>query len=57
MVLSRHSFSNGRFHETRKGRKHIDGWIDVPVVQLTIDVDLSFGNVASQIGDRMGDIW
>jgi hypothetical protein len=25
-------------------------------VQLTIDEDLTFGDVAGQIGDRMGDV-
>ena len=43
-------------HETREGRKHVDGRIDLFVVELSIDEDLTFGNVSSQIRNGMGDV-
>jgi len=43
-------------HETGQGRQHIDWGIDVLLVHVLIDVDLTLGNVTSKIGDRMSDI-
>lgn len=57
MVFSGHVLSDSRFHETGKRRQHVDRWINVSVVKLTINVNLTLGNVTSQIRDRMGDIY
>ena len=54
MILS--ILFNSFLHETRKGRKYVNWRIDLFVVKLTINEDLSFSNVTSQIGNRMGDI-
>lgn len=56
MVLSGHALTDGRFHKTRQRGKHVDGWVDVLVVQLTLNVNLALCNVASKIGDGMCDI-
>lgn len=47
---------NSFLHETRKGRKHVDGRVDLLVVELSVDEDLSFGDVAGKIGDGMGNV-
>ena len=51
-----HSLANGRLHKSRQRREHVDGRIDLPVVDLPVDVDLTLRNVARQIRDRMGDV-
>ena len=56
MVLAGHALSDGRLHETAERGQHVDGRVDLPVVQLAVHVDLTLGDVASQIGDRMGDV-
>ena len=56
VVLSGHSFSNCRFHETREGGKYVDGRVDLLVVQLTFNEDLSFCDVTSEIWDWVGNI-
>ena len=72
MILARHSFTDGRFHQTGQRWKHVDRRVDLveatvdrafevdrylSVVQLTIDVDLTFGNVSCQVRNRMGNIY
>lgn len=47
---------NSFLHETGQGGKHVNGRIDLFVVELTIDEDLSFCDVAGQIGDRVSDV-
>ncbi|EZA62788.1 hypothetical protein X777_07604 [Ooceraea biroi] len=37
-------------------RQHVHGWVDLPVVQLTIDVDLALGDVPGKIGNRVSDV-
>uniref|UniRef100_A0A2M4D215 Putative secreted protein n=1 Tax=Anopheles darlingi TaxID=43151 RepID=A0A2M4D215_ANODA len=56
VILARHALTDGGLHQTRQRRQHVDRRIDLSVVQLTIDVDLTLGNVTGQIGNRMGDI-
>lgn len=56
VVLPGQFITDGTLHQTRQGRQHIDGWVDLPVVQLTVDEDLSLGDVASQVGNWMCDI-
>lgn len=57
MILSRHTLTNGGFHQTRKRRKDIDRRIYLSVVQLTINKNLSFCNISRQIRNRMGNIY
>jgi len=47
---------NSLLHESGKGRQHVDGRIDLLVVELSVDEDLSLSDVAGQIGNGMGDI-
>ena len=47
---------DGLLHETGKGGKDVDGRIDLLVVQLSIDEDLSLGDVSSKVGNGMGDV-
>mmetsp|Transcript_8763 Transcript_8763/g.12022 ORF Transcript_8763/g.12022 Transcript_8763/m.12022 type:complete len:403 (-) Transcript_8763:296-1504(-) len=48
--------TDGRLHQTRQGGEHIDGRVDLPVVQGVVDKDLTLSDVASQVGNGMGDI-
>ena len=48
--------TDGRLHQTRQRGEHIDGRVDLPVVQGVVNEDLALGDVAGEIGDRMGDI-
>lgn len=48
--------ANSRLHETRKRWKDVDWWVDTLVVQLTVNEDLTLGNVTSKIGNRVSDI-
>ena len=43
-------------HETGEGGEDVDGRIDLLVVELSIDEDLSFSDVSGQIGNGMGDV-
>mmetsp|Transcript_9925 Transcript_9925/g.23506 ORF Transcript_9925/g.23506 Transcript_9925/m.23506 type:complete len:392 (-) Transcript_9925:217-1392(-) len=56
VVATGHALSDGRLHQTRQRRKDVDWGEDALGVQLTVEVDLSLGNVASKIGDRMSNI-
>lgn len=57
MILSGELLSNGRLHKTRERGQDVDGRIDLLVVELTIDEDLTFRNITRQIRDRVGDIY
>jgi hypothetical protein len=57
VVLASVTFANSGLHETGEGGKHVDWWVDTLVVESTVDEDLSFGDVASKIGNRVGDIY
>ena len=56
MVPACHAVTNGRLHQTGEGGQDVDGWVDLPVVQLSVHVDLSLGDVASEIGNGVGDV-
>ena len=56
VVASGHLITDSVLHETGQGRQHIDWRVDVLLVHVLIDVDLTLGNVTSKIGDRMSDI-
>lgn len=47
---------DGLLHETGEGGQDVDGRVNLLVVQLPVDEDLSFRDVASQIRDGMGDV-
>ncbi len=57
MVFAGVAFADGGFHEAGEGGEHVDGGVDALVVELTVDEDLAFGDVAREIGDGMGDVW
>ena len=57
MVFASVAFADGGFHETGEGWKDINGWVNTFVVELTVDEDLSFSDVACKVGNRMSDIW
>ena len=56
VVLARHALADGRLHETRQRRQHVDGRVDLPVVQLPVHVDLALRDVARQVRNRVGDV-
>ena len=47
---------NGFLHQSGQRWQDVDWRVNLFIVQLSIDEDLSFCNVASQIGNWMGDI-
>jgi hypothetical protein len=49
-------FFNGFLHQSGQRWQDVDWWVNLFIVQLSIDEDLSFCDVASQIGNWMGDI-
>ena len=46
MIFSGMAFADSGFHETGEGWEDIDGWVYAFVVELAIDVDLAFSDVA-----------
>ena len=65
VIDARHALANGRLHQTRQRRKHIDRRIDLFVVQLltmynnnylSINKDLAFCNVTCEIRNRVSNI-
>ncbi len=47
---------NSFLHQTGERRKHVNGRINLLVVELPVDKDLSFSDVACKIGNGMSDI-
>mmetsp|Transcript_75879 Transcript_75879/g.180300 ORF Transcript_75879/g.180300 Transcript_75879/m.180300 type:complete len:235 (+) Transcript_75879:81-785(+) len=56
VVHSGHALANTRLHQSTKRWQHIDGWVDLPVVQATVDEHLSLCDVAGEVRDRVGDV-
>ena len=56
MILSGQFLANSTLHESREGWKDINRWVDLSVVQVSVDDDLPLCDVPCQIWDRMGDI-
>jgi hypothetical protein len=56
VILSGELLSDSRLHKSRKGWQDVDGRVDLLVVELTINEDLAFCDITSQIRDRVGDI-
>ena len=46
MVFTGVAFADGGFHEAGEGGEDVDGGIDTFVVELAVDVDLAFGDIA-----------
>ena len=44
------------YHEPGERRKHIDGRVDLSVVELTVHVHLALSDVACQVRNRVGDV-
>jgi len=57
VVFAGVALADGGLHETGEGGEDVDGWVDTTVVKRAVDEDLTFGNVSSQVRDRMCDIW
>ena len=56
VVLAGHAFTDRRLHETRQRGEHVDRGVDLTVVELAIDVDLTLSDVASKIGDGVSNV-
>lgn len=56
MVHSGHALANGRLHESTQRWQHVDGGIDLSVVQVSVNENLTLCDIACQIGNGMGDI-
>ncbi len=56
MVFPGVAFADGGLHETGEGWQYVDGWVDTFVVELSVNEDLAFSDVACKIGNRMCDI-
>ena len=56
VILPGHSLTNGRLHQPGERGQHVDGRIDLSVVELPVHVYLALGNVASQVRDGMSDV-
>ena len=47
---------DGLLHETGERGEDVDGRVDLFVMELSVDEDLSFRDVAGEIRDGMGDV-
>ena len=56
MVFAGVAFADGGFHEPGQRGEDVDGRVDAFVVELAVDEDLAFGDVAGEIGDGVGDV-
>ncbi|CRK49095.1 hypothetical protein BN1723_008386, partial [Verticillium longisporum] len=56
VVLAGHALANGRLHETRERGKNVDGRVDTTVVHGSVDENLALRDVASQIGNGVGNV-
>ncbi len=56
VVFPRVTFADDGFHEAGEGWEDVDWGVDALVVELTVDEDLAFGDVAGQIGNGVGDV-
>lgn len=56
MIFPRQFLANSTLHESRKRREDVDWWVNLSVVQVSVDNNLAFRDVTSQIGDGMCDV-
>lgn len=57
VIFTCHVFTNSRLHQTTERRQYIYWWVNLPVVKLTVDIDLPLCDVTRQIGDGMSNIY
>lgn len=57
MIFACVAFTDGGFHKTREGWQDIDGRIDTFVVELAVNENLTFSDVACKIRNRMCNIY
>jgi hypothetical protein len=57
VVLAGELLANRALHETRQRREHVDGRVNLTVVQLAINEDLSLRNVPSKVGNWVRDVY
>jgi hypothetical protein len=50
------ALADGRLHETRERGKNVDWRVDTLVMELTVDENLTLGDVTGQIGNRVSDV-
>ena len=56
MINSCHLFTNSMLHETWKGRQHVNWGVNTSFIHCTININLTFSNIASKIRDWMSNI-
>lgn len=57
MIFPGHALADSRFHETRERWKYVYRRIDLSVMKLPVNVNLTLSNIASQIRNRMSNIY
>mmetsp|Transcript_7110 Transcript_7110/g.17954 ORF Transcript_7110/g.17954 Transcript_7110/m.17954 type:complete len:561 (+) Transcript_7110:182-1864(+) len=56
VVCARHALADAGLHQAAEGRQHVDGRVDLPVVQRPVHEDLAFGDVAREVRDGVSDV-
>ena len=56
MIRVGEAFARAGVHQARQARQHPHRRIDAARVELVVEHDLSLGDVAGQVGDRMADV-
>mmetsp|Transcript_12476 Transcript_12476/g.56228 ORF Transcript_12476/g.56228 Transcript_12476/m.56228 type:complete len:326 (+) Transcript_12476:60-1037(+) len=56
VVPARHALPDGRLHQPRERRQHVDWRGNLPVVQLPVHVNLPLRDVPRQVGNRVRDV-
>merc|ERR1739836_335435 len=56
MICTRHAFANSGFHQAAQRWEHIDWRINLTIVQRTVNKDLTFRDVSSQVWNGVCDI-
>jgi len=57
VILSGKLFSDSRLHKSRERGQDVDRGVNLPVVELTINEDLAFCDITSQIRNGVSDIY
>jgi len=57
VILPGEFLSDGGLHKSGERGKNVDRRVDLSVVKLSVDEDLSLCDVTGKIGDGVGDIW
>ena len=56
MVVPGVALADAVLHQTGKAGQHRNGGIDAHKIQAAVQDDLALGDVAGEIGDRVGDV-